>query len=321
MMNTSRTIQSTGTPPAGSRESRQLRHSIAIVLVITALLCLGAGRTQQPVTDRDAYNEGTVQLMEGELTSAEMLLHSAVAGNEESLQPIALYNLGLTRFSIGAEALEDGPDTGQVSRRAVSASTSADVALQEGLSAMQQRDQDTLIRAYLRGRGVRKELKNAMKALKEALDVHGNVLARWQRASGDFHSAVELRNDDEDAIHNADVVDRNIAQLVDSIQQMQAMQDGMGEQMEGLTQMLEELGGMIPDIVGDPGPGEDGEDWPDGPEEGMEEGKGREGDEIPISPEDAARMLEWFQLDQGRTLPFGFDENKEPEDEKEGKNW
>ena len=281
----------------------------------------GAGRNEQTITDRETYNEGTVLLNQGDFTSAEMHLYSVVAGNNERIQPTALYNLGLARFAIGAEALAKGPDAKQVSRRAVASSTSADRALQDGLNAMQQGEQNALIRAYLRGRGVRKQLKEAIKALEEALDVYGDVLSRWQRASGDFHSTVELRTDDEDAAHNADVVDRHIAKLVDSIMQMQAMMEGMGEQMEGLEQMLEQLGGMVPDEIGDPGPGEDGEDWPDGLKEGVEEGKGREGDEIPISPEDAQRLLESFQLDRGRTLPMGFEQEAKPDDRKGGNNW
>jgi tetratricopeptide (TPR) repeat protein len=291
------------------------------LLLCATAFCLGAGRRQQTVTDRDAYNEGTASLNEGDFTTAETLLFSAVTANDERVQPAALYNLGLARFALGAEALEKGPDAKAVSGRAVSASTGADVALQEGLTAMQRGEQNALIRAYLRGRGARRELKEAMKGLQEALDVYGNVLSRWQRASGDFHSTVELNPIDADAAHNADVVDRHIAKLVDSIQQMQGMMDGMGDQMGALTQMLGQLKGMIPDNMGDPGPGEDGEDWPQGPEPGMEEGKGREGKEMPISPEDAARLLESFQLDRNRTLPMGFEDSAKPDDQNKGNNW
>jgi len=290
-------------------------------IVLLVGLCLGADRSAQTLTDREIYNQGTVELNQGDFSAAEMLLHSAVTGNSEQVQPTALYNLGLARFAIGVEKLEEGPDTRTVGQQAVSASTAADAALQYGLNAMQQGEQNALIRAYLRGRGARKQLKDAMKALGEALDVYGDVLARWQRSSGDFHSTVELRPEDQDSAHNADVVDRHIAKLVDSLMQMQAMQQGMGEQMEGLEQMVEALEGMIPDDIGDPGPGEDGEEWPEGLREGVEEGEGREGDEIPVSPEDAQRLLESFQLDRGRTLPMGFEEEADPDDQKKGKNW
>lgn len=302
-----------------TRMMKRVCEAALMVMVVAA--GSGAGRQEQRVTDRETYNEGTAKLGEGDLSSAEMLLYSVVAGNDEQLQPTALYNLGLSRFGIGAETLAEGPNAREVGRQAVASSTRADGALQEGLNAMQQGDQNALIRAYLRGRGARKQLKGAMKALTEALDVYGDVLARWQRASGDFHSTVELRPEDEDAAHNADGVDRHIAKLVDSITQMQSMSQGMGEQMEGLEQMLEALGGMIPDDMGPPGPGEDGEDWPEGLRDGMEEGKGREGDEIPIAPEDAQRLLESFQLDRGRTLPMGFEEEADSSDPGRGKNW
>jgi tetratricopeptide (TPR) repeat protein len=288
--------------------------------LLAAALSLGAGRSTQPFTDRDAYNQGTAKLREGDFTAAEMLLYSAVTGNNEQVQPTALYNLGLARFALGVEALEKGPDTKAAGQRAVAASAGADGALQEGLSALQRNEQDAMIRAYLRGRGARRELKEAIKGLQEALTVYGNVLSRWQRASGDFHSTAELRPEDTDAAHNADVVDRHLAKLVDSIEQMQMMMQGLGDQMDGLQQMLEELGGKIPDQIGDPGPGEDGDDWPEGPEPGMEESKGRDGDEIPISPEDAGRLLQSFQLDRDRTLPMGFEKTDEPQD-KGGKNW
>jgi hypothetical protein len=296
-------------------------QTLWFALMLATLLGTGAGRQAQTVTDRETYNQGTAKLHEKDFTTAEMLLFSAVIGNDAHLQPAALYNLGLTRFALGAEALEKGPDTRSVSRRAVSASAHADAALQEGLTAIQQNEQAALIRAYLRGRGARRELKDAMKALQEALDVHDNVLSRWQRASGDFHSTVELRPDDADAAHNAEVVDRHIARLVDSIRQMQSMMQGMSQQMDGLKQMTECLRGMIPDTEGSPGPGEEDEDWPEGPEPGMEEAKGREGGDRPISPEDAQRLLESFQLDRGRPLPMGFEEGAKPEDRKEGRNW
>jgi hypothetical protein len=290
------------------------------LLLLVAVLGLGAGRSTQPVTDRDAYNQGTAKLREGDLTTAEMLLYSAVTGNDEQVQPTALYNLGLARFALGAEALEKGPDSKVAGRRAVDASAGADSALQEGLTALQRNEQDAMVRAYLRGRGARRQLKEAMKGLQEALTVYGNVLSRWQRASGDFHSTAELRPQDDDAAHNAGVVDRHLAKLVDSVQQMQMIMQGLGEQKEGLEQLLEELAGKIPDRMGDPGPGEDGDDWPEGPEPGMEEGKGRDGNEIPISPEDAGRLLESFQLDRDRTLPMGFEKNAKPTDN-QGKNW
>jgi len=58
---------------------------------------------------------------------------------------------------------------------------------------------------------MRKELKAATEAVRKALDVCGTTLARWQRASGDFKSALELKPSERDAQENAEVVDRCIA--------------------------------------------------------------------------------------------------------------
>ena len=69
-----------------------------LCLLLLAVVCLGSSRSMETVTDRDAYNQGTAKLTEGDLASAEMLLYSAVAGNNDRVQPTALYNLGLARF-------------------------------------------------------------------------------------------------------------------------------------------------------------------------------------------------------------------------------
>ena len=161
-----------------------------------------------------------------------------------------------------------------------------------------------------------------IKALKEAMDTFGNVLARWQRASGDFHSTVELLGQDEDAATNARIVDEQIAALVDQLKMMQSMMQGLGEQKEGLEQMLEGLRGMIPGPMDNPGPGdEEGDEFPDGPEPGQEEAASRDGREMPLSPEDARRLLDAFQLDRNRNLPMGFDREAKPEETNKGKNW
>ena len=298
-----------------------IRTPKLFLILCMALLNVGAGRVQHAVTDRDAYNQGTVKLHEGDLAAAEGMLYSAVSANKDNIQPLALYNLGLTRFAIGAETLKEAPDANAASGRAQRASTRADGALQEGLSVLQSSEQSALVRAYLRGRGARREVKAALKALQEAMQVHGDVLSRWQRASGDFHSTVELKQSDTDAAHNAEVVDRHIAELVDKLRLMQMLAKALGEQAEGLDQLLSEMKGKLPDGMEDPGPGDNGdEDFPGGPEPGMEEPRGREGDEIPISPEDAQRLLNAFQLDRGRNLPMGGDQQAKSTDRK-GKDW
>jgi hypothetical protein len=53
----------------------------------------------------------------------------------------------------------------------------------------------------------------------------------------------------------------------------------------------------------------------------MEEATGREGEEKPISPEDAQRLLESFQLDRGRRLPMGFEDKADPDEQMKAKDW
>ena len=81
-----------------------------------------------------------------------------------------------------------------------------------------------IVDAYLQGRGSRKDLKAAIEAVKQAMESYGTVLTKWQRASGDFKSALEVWNPaDADARTNAAAgMDRRIALLVDQLQMMMA---------------------------------------------------------------------------------------------------
>jgi tetratricopeptide (TPR) repeat protein len=310
-------------PGLGQSSAAFLHRTLAILFFLAGSFVLL--QAQHPFSEREAYNDGTRFLEEKDYSKAESLLHSVVARNDERTQTPALYNLGLARFAMGAEALQKAPDARAVSSRARAASAGADGAMQDAFQALRTEEQQALLGAYLRGRGARRQLKHATKALAEALEAHQDVLAKWQRASGDFHSAVELNPQDEDAAHNADVTDRHIARLVDSIRQMMAMMQGLEGQMKGLEEMLGELRGKLPDGI-EPGPApgdeeaEEDEEFPDGPKPGMEEGRGREGRERPISPEMARQLLEGFQLDRDRQLPMGFEKEAKPEDRK-GKNW
>jgi chromosome segregation ATPase len=171
-----------------------------------------------------------------------------------------------------------------------------------------------LVAAYQQGRGARKELRSARKAVKQALDVLGNTLRRWERSSGDFKSTLELSSKDEDARHNAEVVDRSIAKLVDSLQQLQQMAAQMGQKNQDLGQKLKQLRGRIPDEDAPPGAAgedeEEEEDKPNGQQEGQQEGPTKEGQEIPLTPEQAAALLEGFKLGDKR-LPMGMESSKD----------
>ena len=156
-----------------------------------------------------------------------------------------------------------------------------------------------------------------LEAVKKAMSVHGEALSRWQRSSGDFKSAVELRSSDADAQNNAEVVDRCIAKLVDSLREMQACLNGMGNKQGQLGDKLKQCKGRIPGKDMPPGAAgddEEDEDMPIGPKPGQEEGPGREGKEMTLSQEQAGWVLDGFKLDSERRLPMGQKEQGQPKD-------
>ena len=278
-----------------------------------------------PGSAREAYNLGVVRLEKGDLAGAESLLRSAAASNQEAVQPSAVYNLGIVRFEQGKDELKKGQDVRQVTRRGEAGAVAADGALQQGFDALARSNLDALVAAYRRGRGVRKELKAVVSALQEAIERHGAAMARWQRSSGDFRSTVELSGEtgSADATHNADVVDRHIARLADTLRQLQMMAQALGEKQQQLEQMLAQMKGMLPGEPPGKGPGEEEEDEeknPKGPQEGQEESRAQRDEQKPLTPEAAARLLEAFQLDRSRSLPMGADKTGQPKDPNR-RNW
>jgi len=278
-----------------------------------------------PTNPREFFNAGTQKAQEGKWRDAEPWLQTAVASQQAGLQPSALYNLGHTRFGLGAEELKKSPDGKQTAARARAAGSSAAAATQTVNEALASDDLPKMLEAYQRGRGARREIKAATQAIRRALEVHGNVLTKWQRAAGDFKSAVELKPDYADAQHNADVVDRHIAKLVDSLREMQSAQTGLGQKAAELGAAMKALRGKMPGPSPGPTPGpggdeEEDEDAPFGPQPGMQEGLGREGKEIPISPEQAGQLLDGFKLGGNARLPLSPGNENPPKDRK-GKNW
>lgn len=268
-----------------------------------------------PVTPREYANAGTAKLRDGKLREAEALLETALGSQRDWVQPVALYNLGHVRFGQGLEELKKGPAAAPTAARARAVSAAVNQALTGADEALAGNDLRQLIAAYLRGRGVRKELRAATQAVKRALQAHGNALSKWQRASGDFKSTAELEPNAADARHNADVVDRHIAKLVDSLQELQQCANGLGNQSQELGEKLKQLRGRIPEEDMPPGAAgddEEEEDQPMGPRPGQQEGPSRDGEEMPLSPEQAGWLLEGFRLDGERRLPMGVDQTGEP---------
>ena len=272
-----------------------------------------------PHSPREFYNSGTGKIAQGKLTEAEADLETALRAQIETLQPPTLYNLGEVRYQQGIDALKKmaqgggGPAGGKA-------------VLDQGSQAISKADQalianelQQMVAAYVRGRGARKDLRTAKAAVEEALKTHGTVLNKWQRASGDFHGVLEFNRNDVDARHNADVVDRSIAKLIDSIRKLQQMAGQMGQEKQELGEKLKQLKGRIPAPNMPPGAGEeeeDEEDTPNGLKPDQKEGPSREGKEMSLSPEQAGWLLDSFKLDSQRRLPMGMGNEGEPRDRK-----
>lgn len=276
-----------------------------------------------PVTPRDFYNAGTRELRRGKLREAEASLQTALTSQDDRLQPPALYNLGHVRFGLGLEELKKGPSATQSASRSQAATQNAGDALRDADEALAGDDVKRMVDSYLKGRGARRELKAATKAVRTALQTHGAALGKWQRSSGDFKSTVELTPKDDEAQQNADVVDRYIAKLIDSLRELQQMAAAMGNKDEELKEKLKQLKGKIPAPNMPPGAAgddDDDEEQPQGQQQGQKEGASKEGQEIYLSPEQASWLLNGFKLDSEHRLPMGQDSTAQPKD-RSGRTW
>ena len=267
---------------------------------------------QPPVTAREFFNAGTQKFAAGKFTDAGILFQTALARQDDAVLPLALYNLGHVRFAEGSEELKKSPPAQQTKARSDHAIDSAGNAIRSAEAALAANEVQQMVEAYVRGRGARKELRGAFKAVSQALEVYGRTLSKWRRALGDFQSAVELNPADTNAVHNVSVVEQNIAALVDRLREMQMMGMQAGQKGAKLEGLMSQLKGRIPKDQMPPGaPGEDGEPDLEGlPLEeliGAKEGAGKEGQEleVPLSPEEAGNLLNGFRLGGDRRLPMG----------------
>ncbi len=285
-----------------------------------------AAETDPPSIEkpRDFYNVGTRKLKEGKLRDAESMLQAAVAANDEAVQPPALYNLGHVRFKQGAEALKESMSGGAAKARGDAACDLAGQAIRAADEALRSQEVAAITRAYMQGRGARKELKTAMEAVRKALESHAAVLGRWQRASGDFKSAVEIDPSFADAQANAGVVDRQIAALVDQKEMIMMAMKCMGGKRQELNERMKELRQKMPEGQRPDEEGEDDEEEEDKPprkpDQGQQEREPKEGKEMSMTWEEAMRLLESLKLDANRKLPMGDKETAKPKDRR-GKDW
>lgn len=280
-----------------------------------------------PTNTREYFNAGTRRLTEGKLRESEAFFQSALTRQDERFQPQVLHNLGHVRYGQGAEELKKSPDPQAASHRASNALDRGDTVLRGGAEALAGDDLNKLIEAYLKGRGARKELRETLDQVRRAMESHGAALQKWQRALGDFKSALELNPNDADAKRNIEIIEEAIAKLIDKLRKMAQLAGMMGQQRKDIGEMMKQMRGKIPAPDAPPGEGgeededEDEEDKPNGPREGQQQGKGRDGEEKrQLSQEEAGWILESFKLGGNKQLPMGQGEEKKPKDKK-GKNW
>jgi tetratricopeptide (TPR) repeat protein len=283
-----------------------------------------ATNSPAPVTARDFYNAGTDLLAAGKFADAERLLQSALAAQDERVQPPALYNLGQARFAAGAELLKKGPDAQIASDRGNAASATGGRAIQSAQSALDENDLSKMIAAYVEGRGARRDLRGVEKAVRDALETCGNTLRKWRRAADDFKSAAELNPADTNATRNAELVEQHIARLVDLLQKLQQMSAALAGQHQQMNDLLNQLKGRIPQDNMPPGAAgdDDDEEVQPGSLAGQKENPSHEGDQmqVPLSPAEAGEILNGLSLDGGRRLLMGDKEGGKPQDKK-GRDW
>jgi tetratricopeptide (TPR) repeat protein len=300
------------------RVERRTTARLALALAVMGVAGAVPGNSPEsepPSAPREFFNAGTQQLRNGKLREAEASLEAALASQVTALQPSALFNLGHVRYEQGAEQLKKGPPARPTAARGRAATQRAEGAIRSADQALDDNNVLEMVASYVQGRGARRELKAAARAVRQALEIYGTTLKRWQRADDDFKSAHELNPRDTEAQENAEAVERSIAKLVDSVRELEETSKGMSDKERDLAQKLKQLKGRIPEMDMPPGAAgddEEDEETPDGPKPNQQEGVTLEGQEIQLSPEQAAWLLEGFQLDGERRLPMNQQSTGEP---------
>ena len=269
-----------------------------------------------PSTARGMYNAGTQKVTAGKLAEAESLLQGALGKQDELIQPLALYNLGHVRFELGREELKKSAAAKPLRDRGERANDGGTAAIQSAEAALAANNVQQMVSAYMRGRGARKEMRAAYAAVREALEQHGKTLEKWRRSLADFRGTAELNPADTNALHNAQIVERAIAELVDSVRKSQMVALQCSGNCSKLGDLLSQLKGKIPADQMPPGAKGKGEEDEDGDGEGepqieelagLKEGESKSGREMDttLSPEEAGDLLNGFKLGGNRRLPMG----------------
>jgi len=303
-----------------------------LVLLFTLAVCVRSapGEVTNTVIPRvlsspqAMYNAGTRMLAAGKFTDAERLFSAALAVQNQNVQSVAVYNLGHARFGDGGAVLKKARPSQAIFDQADTALAAGSQAINQAQSALAEGDFLKIFNAYLEGRGVRKGLRAAEEAIRTAMKIYGQTLQQWQLAAGDFRSAAELNPADTNATWNAELVDREIARLVDRMQRMQQMAGQLAGQHSELNGLMSQMRGRMPGENAPPGIAGDDEDENLQPDSlrGQAEGESRSGGKIEssLSPEEAGQLLEALSLDGGRRLPMNGTETGQPR-ERSRRNW
>jgi tetratricopeptide (TPR) repeat protein len=304
-------------------------RSIAPALVLALWLPAAAAQDTNaapPATARDFYNAGTRLLAAKKFAEAERMFQSALAAQDDRVQPAALYNVAHARFDDGFQRLKAGPDAQKAATQGRAALAAGAQAIRDSQAALADSNLEKLVAAYYEGRGARHQLRDAEKAVTAAMESYGKTLELWQRAADDFKGAAELNPRDTNAVPNAQTVERGIARLVDSVHKMQEMQGMMGRQRQDLGDLLGKIKGQIPAPNAPPGMAGDDDEDDQGvkPESlaGQKENPGHEGEQMqmPLSPDQAGQILNGISLDGTRRLDLSEKEGSVPKD-RTGRNW
>lgn len=284
-----------------------------------------------PRDARQLYNEGVGRLGRGELRDAETVLREAAASNVESVQPLALYNLGHVRYQQGEETLKGEGSRQHLLDSADAARAVAEEAIRAGGKALENDDLQEIIAAYMQARSARKELRLSRDETQRTLDLTGSALSRWRRSVGDFLSAAELDASNKDAEFNARVVEKKIEELLKFQKQVEEQAEQVAQQREEMKELMKKMRGKIPKEM----QRESDEEEDDGDEEERNEGEPKPGEkqqqriggEREVSPEMARWLKETMKR---RTMSLGGKEEGEgfrPSDEKpkqserKGRDW
>jgi len=109
---------------------------LPLFLALTAIAATEPAPPSPPETPREFFNAGARQLGAGKLREAEASLETALASQNQRLQPAALYNLGLVRFGQGVEELKKGPAARPAAARGEHATEQGEAALRQAEGAL-----------------------------------------------------------------------------------------------------------------------------------------------------------------------------------------